>query len=430
MIDKTSSAAPASEVAARDRAEQLRNKVVDDLIAEGTITSATVEAAMRKVRRELFAPDAKLDEVYRLYNGFVTKRDEDGSPLSSISAPQVQAYMLEQADLAPGMSVLEIGSGGYNAALLAELVGPSGRVITVDIDPDVTDRASRFLDEAGYSRVSVVLADADGGVPEYAPYDRIVVTVGSWDIPPAWISQLAQDSLLLVPMVIKDLPRVIVFERDGHGLISRWSQMFGFVPMRGAGAHQARQVPLREGEVVLSLDTDIPVDPATLETALSTPRVEVWTGATLRRFEPWADAHLWLASTLPGFCRLLLNPEKDTGLITLPGRMTATSAALYGTSLAYVTTRKADEGNVEWGVHAYGADAAELVEKLAELLRVWSRDHRGGPGPRFHVAPASTPSGQRFEEHVVDKKHNRWTISWPQPASTPARSTHLRHPTG
>jgi protein-L-isoaspartate(D-aspartate) O-methyltransferase len=276
----------------------------------------------------------------------------------------------------------------------------------------------------------VVLADADGGVAEFAPYDRIVVTVGTWDIPPAWVAQLAQDGLLLVPMVIKDLPRVIVFERDGQGLVSRWSRLFGFVPMRGAGAHRVRQVPLREGEVTLNLDTDIAVDAATLETALSTPHVEVWTGSTLGRFEHWADAHLWLASTLPGFCRLLLDPAKDTGLITLPGRMTATSAALDGTSLAYVTTRKADEDNIEWGVRAHGADAAELAEELAELLRVWSRDHRGGPGPRFHVDPVSTLGGQRFEEHVIDKKHNRLTISWSKTASTPARCADLQHPTG
>lgn len=66
------------------------------------------------------------------------------------------------------MRILEIGSGGYNAALPAELVGPSGQVTTVDIDEDITDRASRLLGEAGYSRVNVVLADAEGGVPEYA----------------------------------------------------------------------------------------------------------------------------------------------------------------------------------------------------------------------------------------------------------------------
>lgn len=123
--------------------------------------------------------------------------------VSSISAQQLQAHMLEQAEITVGMRILEIGSGGYNAALLAELVGPSGQVTTVDIDEDITDRASRLLGEAGYSRVNVVLADAEGGVPEYAPYDRILVTAGAWDVPPAWVAQLAEGGRLLVPLQVR-----------------------------------------------------------------------------------------------------------------------------------------------------------------------------------------------------------------------------------
>jgi protein-L-isoaspartate(D-aspartate) O-methyltransferase len=87
--------------------------------------------------------------------------------------------MLEQADLRPGMNALEIGTGGVNAAMMAWLVGSEGTVTTVDIDPEVTERASSLLDAAGYSRVNVVLADAENGVPEHAPYDRVIVTVGA-----------------------------------------------------------------------------------------------------------------------------------------------------------------------------------------------------------------------------------------------------------
>jgi len=115
----------------------------------------------------------------------VTKREEHGIALSSVSAPWLQAMMLAQAQLAPGMRVLEIGSGGYNAALLAELVGEEGEVTTVDIDPEVVDRARCCLEAAGYRRVTVVLADAEGGIPDHAPYDRVIVTAGAWDMPPA-----------------------------------------------------------------------------------------------------------------------------------------------------------------------------------------------------------------------------------------------------
>src|SRR5206468_11084556 len=139
-----------------------------------------------------------LDEAYA--NDVVrTKRDEHGMTISSVSAPWLQAMMLEQAELRPGMRCLEVGSGGYNAALMAELVGPTGEVTTVDIDPDVTDRARRCLTNAGHERVNVVLADAEMGVADHAPYDRVIVTVGFWDVPPALADQLTADGRLVVP---------------------------------------------------------------------------------------------------------------------------------------------------------------------------------------------------------------------------------------
>ncbi|MBV9140676.1 MAG: methyltransferase, FxLD system [Pseudonocardiales bacterium] len=418
------------EAVGSDRGTQLRNQVVEGLMAEGTIVSAVVEAAMRKVPRELFVPGVSLDEVYHRYNGVVTKRDEDGNSLSSVSAPQVQAHMLEQAEITVGMRVLEIGSGGYNAALLAELVGPAGQVTTVDIDEDIADRASRLLAEAGYSQVNVVLADADGGVPEYAPYDRILVTAGAWDIPPAWVRQLAEGGRLLVPLQVRGLSRTIAFEHAEGCLVSRSSRLFGFVPMRGAGVHQDRLLVLRGGEVTVRVDDEFPVDSGVLEGVLDTPRVEVWSGATIGRFEPWATAHLWLATALPGFCRVVVDRTLDTGVISPPGRQSATSAVVAGGSFAYVTTRRtAEEMTLEWGVHAFGPEASKLAEQVAEHLRVWGRDHCGGGGPQFRIYPAGTPDDQLSQGRVIDKKHSRVTISWPQAATATAGQDVLQHTT-
>src|SRR5690349_9324275 len=125
-----------------DEATRLRNKVVDELCADGNISSPEIEAVMRKVPRHEFTPtDTPLTKAYDTYAAVITKTDEHGVQLSSVSAPQIQAMMLEQAQVKPGMRVLEIGSGGLNAAYLAELVGEDGEVVTVDIDPVVTDRA-------------------------------------------------------------------------------------------------------------------------------------------------------------------------------------------------------------------------------------------------------------------------------------------------
>ncbi len=118
-----------------DEATRLRNKVVDELCADGNISSPEIEAVMRKVPRHAFTPDTPLEKAYDTYAAVITKTDEHGVQLSSVSAPQIQAMMLEQAQVKPGMRVLEIGSGGLNAAYLAELVGENGEVVTVDIDP-------------------------------------------------------------------------------------------------------------------------------------------------------------------------------------------------------------------------------------------------------------------------------------------------------
>ncbi|GIF01536.1 methyltransferase domain-containing protein [Paractinoplanes rishiriensis] len=89
----------------------------------------------------------------------------------------LQAYMLEAARLRLGSRVLEIGSGGYNAALLTEVVGPTGTVVSVDIDEDVVDNARRALAQAGYPQVRVEHADGDNGYADGGRYDAVIVTV-------------------------------------------------------------------------------------------------------------------------------------------------------------------------------------------------------------------------------------------------------------
>lgn len=118
-----------------DRADEIRNALADKLLSDGMITSPVVERAFRTVPRHLFVVEGTpLEVAYNAADSVAIKRDQDGVIISSTSAPFIQARMIEQAGLGPDMSVLEIGSGGYNAALLAEVVGPGGRVVSVDID--------------------------------------------------------------------------------------------------------------------------------------------------------------------------------------------------------------------------------------------------------------------------------------------------------
>lgn len=114
----------------------------------------------------------------------VTKIDEQGRPLSSSSQPSVMAYQLEQLDLRPGLSALEIGVGtGFNAALMGALVGPTGQVTSIDIDQEIVETACRHLCAAGIKNVYAITGDGFDGSPEHAPYDRMLATCAVRAIP-------------------------------------------------------------------------------------------------------------------------------------------------------------------------------------------------------------------------------------------------------
>ncbi|MGH3624453.1 MAG: methyltransferase domain-containing protein, partial [Sciscionella sp.] len=174
--------------------EDLRNRMVEHIDAAGHLHSASVERALRTVPRHLFVPDASIEDAYANKSITTKPGGSGGRPASCASVPTVMAMMLGQLDAQPGDRVLEIGAGtGYNAALVAELVGVTGQVTTIDIHPDVTAQARQALDETGYGRVHVVTGDGALGDPGHAPYNKIIVTVGPWDLPPAWRDQLAPE---------------------------------------------------------------------------------------------------------------------------------------------------------------------------------------------------------------------------------------------
>ncbi|RXS81478.1 methyltransferase, FxLD system [Streptomyces sp. TM32] len=401
-----------------DEATRLRNKVVDELRADGNISSPEVEAVMRKVPRHEFTPGTPLDKAYETYAAVITKTDEHGVQLSSVSAPQIQAMMLEQSKVRPGMRVLEIGSGGLNAAYLSELVGEDGEVVTVDIDPTVTERAQQLLSEHGYDKVRVVTADAAEPIPDLGEVDVVLVTVGAWDIPPAWISQLKPGGRLVVPLRMRGLTRSIAFTQvtGEHGayLESESALICGFVPMQGAAAHR-EELLLVNGtpEVGLKFDDGLPADPHRLDNAVTTPRHEMWTGVTVGLQELLDTLQMTMAIDLPGFCTMAVDPDLDTGLVA-PTNKRFALAAVEDDSFAYLVTRRTEDNkHVEYGVHALGPNAKQLADKVADVLRGWESTRRGGPSPVIRVYPASTPDDQIRADRVIDKVHSRISLSWP-----------------
>ncbi|MEV5414505.1 methyltransferase domain-containing protein [Thermopolyspora sp. NPDC052614] len=174
---------------------RMREALIEQIRALGKLRTPEVEAAFRTVPRHIFLPGVDLATAYAR-QVVVTKRADDGTALSSAPSPDMVAAMLEQLQVRPGQRVLEIGMAtGINAALLAELVGPAGHVVTVEIDDDLAAGARSSLAAAGYDQVEVICADGAAGSPAHAPFDQIICTAGAWDIPAAWWQQLAKGSM-------------------------------------------------------------------------------------------------------------------------------------------------------------------------------------------------------------------------------------------
>ncbi|MGW9430873.1 methyltransferase, FxLD system [Streptomyces decoyicus] len=401
-----------------DEATRLRNKVVDELRADGNISSPEIEAVMRKVPRHAFIPDTPLDKAYDTYAAVITKTDDHGVQLSSVSAPQIQAMMLEQAQVKPGMRVLEVGSGGLNAAYLAELVGEHGEVVTVDIDPVVTGRAHRLLDEHGYSRVRVVTADAAEPIPDLGEVDVVMVTAGAWDMVPAWTAQLKPGGRLVVPLRMRGLTRSVAFTQitGEHGpyLESVSAHICGFVPMQGATAHR-EELLLVNGtpEIGLKFDDGLPADPHRLDNAVTFPRHELWTGVTVRIQELIDTLQMAMAISLPGFCTMAVDEDLDTGLVAPVNKRFALAAVEDDTFAYLVTRRTEDNKHIEYGVHALGPNAKQFADEVADVLRDWKANRRGGPSPVIRVYPANTSDDQIPADRVIDKVYSRVSLSWP-----------------
>jgi protein-L-isoaspartate(D-aspartate) O-methyltransferase len=404
--------------------EGLRAAMVDQLVADhadkGLTMRPEVDAALRAVPRHLFTPDAALEEAYRADEAVITKRLGDEA-VSSVSAPWLIAEMLGQAADAVdgglhGRHVLEIGSGGYNAALLRELVGPSGSVTTVDIDPDVADRATACLAAGGYDDVTVVCADAEQPIDPSRSYDLIIVTVGAWDVPPAWTGQLAENGTLVVPLRTFGMTRSWALRRVGDRLVSHSQRLCGFVSMQGSGAHEMRYVDIAAG-VHLRLDEGQQVDSEAVGELLSQSPTQAWAGVSLPPRTVLADLDLWLAAriTAAGQQFVVLTAQQEavgTGVVA-PAWRFGTPAALHDGTFCYRSALRWTDDMFDLGARAHGPDAAAAAGRMVEHMRAWL--DAGSPSPVLHILPAGTPGGDLPAGTVLDKRHSRVVLT-----STPA----------
>ncbi|WP_206441068.1 methyltransferase, FxLD system [Streptomyces boncukensis] len=392
----------------------LRDALVAKIDSLGTFRTEAVKNAFRTIPRHLFLPEVDLATAYAPKQ-VVTKRAADGTAVSSASSPNIVATMLEQLDVAPGQRVLEIGAAtGINAALLAELVGENGQVVTIELDDDLAEGARAHLTEAGYEHVTVLCRDGALGDPDRAPFDRIIVTAGAWDIPAAWWSQLAPGGRIVVPLRLhgSGLTRSIAFTRtEDDRMVSTNVAVCGFVPLRGAAEMGEIHVRLAE-DAILKIDAEDQPDQSALAGVLTYPAHQQWTGIHVRHDEQAAHLDLWLASIDSGlsFGKLSVGPAaRDLGLAAPALRWSG--AAMYdGGTFAYLTARPVSDDADELGITANGPDADKLTEQVSDLLHRWSQERPAQP--LITAYPAAAGDDQLGDGARVTRPDTRLTIGW------------------
>ncbi|MEU5612884.1 methyltransferase, FxLD system [Streptomyces sparsogenes] len=406
-------------------AGRLRERMADLVTEKGWAPSPRVQAALREVPRHRFVPEAPLETAYHDDLAVVTVRESPQTALSSVSAAWLQADMIEQLRLEPGGTVLEVGSGGYNAELLAYVLGERGRVVTVDVDPYVVHRTQRLCAEAGSGRVTAVLGDGGLGAPGHVPvrgFDGIVITHNASDVAPAWREQLAEGARLVVPLEMGGYTRSLTLVRRGDVLYCEHWTYCGFVRDRGAAARATPAVPLADGEVTVRWEDGEPGDTSGLEKALRGARRELTTGLVVRGIFNFETLQIYAATTLPGFCRLAT--PAGSALVAQQDA----AAMLSDGSLAYLTHRKVKDAPdpsdrlTEFFIHAYGPAADQLAERFADCVRTWDQKVRESGYPPLTVHPAGTPNGQLPTGDVLDKPSARLVFQWPGRARDRAQS--------
>ncbi|MFC4337310.1 methyltransferase domain-containing protein [Salininema proteolyticum] len=388
-----------------DRA--LRDGMVDRILDTNPDIDASVAEAMRAVPRHRFAPEAPLEECYDGTRAVVTKRDDDGRMLSSVSAPWLVAHMLTHAGVEPGSTVLEIGAGqGYQAALLCELVGPNGHVITVDIDGDLCRTAQRNLSALGYANTATVV-EADGAeqLLDDGTVDAVIVATGAWDLSPAWEDQLKPGGRLVTPLTLRGMWRGMTLEKADDGFACADWRQYGFIRMRGL-LGQERDVADESLPVDVAVDPDHPGTADELRAAMEDrDPVVVATGVRDGRSDP-AIVNLW---DRIGF------HEPETVRVTrfrrsafpLPPVHLMAPALWEGSSFAYVGAEMLDDGAALSAV-AFGPEKDALAERLRRHVENWGRDKGFAPRIAVRRNGGPLPSGLA----VVQKTRYRVESDW------------------
>jgi protein-L-isoaspartate(D-aspartate) O-methyltransferase len=207
--------------------QALRRRMVERQIMGRGVTDPRVLDALRQVPRHQFVPEVECAVAY-------ADRPVPIGAGQTASQPYMVAVMTELLATRPDHVVLDVGTGsGYQAAVLSRLVR---QVYSIEIIPELAERARKALERAGCRNVEVVIGDGSLGLPEHAPFSGILVAAAPERVPEALVEQLAPGGRLVIPVGPGVDQQLRVLRRDPDGVCSETLFEVRFVPMTGAAA--------------------------------------------------------------------------------------------------------------------------------------------------------------------------------------------------
>jgi len=171
--------------------------LIDYLIEEGSLKTKRIIAAFRKIKRIDFLPEemgdlSEINEALPIGSG------------QTISQPSVVAFMLEELGPEPGDKILDVGSGsGWTSALLAEIVGPKGKVFSLELVPELKEFGEKNASRYGFAEKGIsefIIADGSKGYAKEAPFDKILASAATNKIPDSWKEQLKVNGRIVAPI--------------------------------------------------------------------------------------------------------------------------------------------------------------------------------------------------------------------------------------
>lgn len=223
--------------------EPYLEKLLSYSVARYHLSKEIAEAYRHHPRHLFIQEDYDLEEKYADYPLGIY---QDEQFVSTISQPSFVLLMLDMLDISPGDKVIEVGAGsGWNAALMGDLVGPSGKVVSIEIIPKLARETQENLQKMHLNNVEIILGDAAFGYPSEAPFDRGIFTAGATDLPRAFHEQIkVGGKLLFVLKGFRYSDSLLLLEKKEDHFESIDSLACSFVPMKGE----------QESEVVPELD--------------------------------------------------------------------------------------------------------------------------------------------------------------------------------